>query len=485
VPAEKRGGAVATAETLSALNLIPFSGVASDVPADDSEAVEIYLSSARKAQLKQMYGWGTGLPELSREGCAPERLAQANALRSLAADCESARDREKLERKARRFEICGRVAELFECGECGRSFKGVWSCTLRSCPNCGKKIFNRAFAELVSLDEKIPASLRSLPGWGWKILDFSFKHDGGFPKREQMRRMRVIVNRVTDRAVREKCRELYRAGKGCTLRFDARFPMEFEGWPVVSAPDGSARVLEGWAAVQVGGLGKCPTCLRCGSRVKKIKGERARLCPRCGSVEWPDWENRDVDTRRWKLRFGIVHVPVSEFGFDNTNYHFHTCFFGPFLKQDRLAEIFAEETGKPWEKGGLGEGSRIVWIQAAKRGYRSALAHALKYTSKMPSTTPERLARYEQVLMGVRRYAVRGYLQGVRLEEKKRGLPECPVCKIPLKRVAGLGIVPLSEIQGIPLLPDDDPDYTDEYRDDECAFYEPEEAVAHAPRAPC
>ena len=443
------------------------------VPADDPVAAELYVDSMRKEKLKQKYGWGTGLPRLLRETCPPEQLARADALRALPG----------MEKRADRAEICNRVGELFECEKCIRSFVGVWGCSLRSCPNCGKKIFNRAFAELAPLDEAIPAALRSLPGWGWKILDLSFYHDGDFPSREEMREMRRVVNRVTDQAVREKCRELYLAGKRCRLRFETDgAPMMFEGWPVASATaDGSARVLEGWAVVRVGRISKVSKCLRCGSHVKKIKGERARLCPKCGPVEWPDWENQEVDNRRWKLRFGIIHIPVSEFGFDNTNYHFHTCFFGPYLEQSRLAEIFREESRKA-----LGQESRIVWIQAAKRGFRSTLAHALKYTAKQPSSTPEKLARYESVLVGVRRYAKRGFLQGVVLEEEKRGTPKCPECKQPLKRVAGLGVLPLSEVQGVPFLPEDEPDYSDEYRDDEFCFLEPEElAAGYAPRAPC
>jgi hypothetical protein len=225
--------------------------------------------------------------------------------------------------------------------------------------------------------------------------------------------------------------------------------------------------------------------VRCGSRVKKIKGEKARLCPKCGPREWPDWENQDVDTRRWKLRFGVLQVAVSEFGYSketgspNCNYHFHGCFFGPFLPFERLVEIFRRESRKAF-----GVESRGVIIDKAKQGYRSALAHALKYAGlKMPASTPEGLAQYEKVLVGVRRYAVRGFLQGVALEEK-RGAPKCPECKKELKRVSGLGVVPLSEIQDIPLLPDDEPDYAGEFKGKLC-FLEPEGLAAYAPRAPC
>src|SRR5579859_1045635 len=251
------------------------------IPANDSVAVETFetsLTGMQKAKLKKKYGWGSGLPQLSREGCEPSRLAQADALRSLG-----------LPKKANRLEMCGRLSELFECPACAGLYKRGWGCFLRSCPFCGPRIFNRAFAELLPLEKHIPAALASLPGWGWKVLDYAFHHDGDFPTREEMRKMREVVNRATDRVVREKCAEMYRAGKGCRLRLDNGEPLCFEGWPVASAPDGSARVLEGWVPVRVGRIGKRPTCLHCGSRVKKVKRERARLCPKCGPREWPDW----------------------------------------------------------------------------------------------------------------------------------------------------------------------------------------------------
>ena len=444
-------------------------------PAKDSVAIETYLGGMRKASLKKRYGWGTGLPKLDSETCPSEQSNRADALRAVG-----------LDRRADRAEICGRVAELFECLKCFRTFKRAWSCMLRSCPHCGKKIFDRAFSELLPLENRIPASLASVPGWNWKILDFTYRHDGEFPSRDEMRQMRRVVNRVVDRAVREKCRVLYEARKDCRLRFDGGLPMFFEGWPVASAPDGSARVLEGWVPVQVGKVGKRAVCVSCGSRVKKIKGQKARSCPKHGPREWPDWENQEVDGRRWRLRFGILHVAVSEFGYSketgapNSNYHFHTCFFGPFMEQERLVEIFREESRKA-----LGAESRGVWIEPAKKGYRSVLAHALKYTAKMPATTAEGLAAYEKVLVGVRRYAVRGFLQGVQLKEEKRGEPKCPECRKSLQRISGLGIVPLSAVADIPFLPEENLEYEDSRMDDEFCFLEPEEMASHAPRPPC
>jgi hypothetical protein len=463
---------------------IAIAGAAPYSPADDSVAVEIYLDGMRKARLKQKFGWGTGLPKLPREGAPLEQVARADALRAIG-----------LEKKADRAEICGRMAELFECGECGRVFKRKWGCRLRSCPDCALRIFGDAFAELLPLQAHVPPALASLPGWGWKILDFTFRHNGDFPSRDEMRKMREVINRVTDRAVREKCREMYRAGKGCRLRFDDGLPIMFEGWPVASALDGSSRVLEGWVVVPVGRIGKRPTCQRCGSGVKRKKEDRkaqgpsVRHCPKCGPVLWPDWNNQKVDNRRWKLRFGVLQIAVSEFGYSketgspNSNYHFHTCFFGPFLEQARLVEIFREQSGKV-----LGVESRGVFIAKASRGYRSALAHALKYTAKVPASTDAGLALYEKILVGVRRYAVRGFLQGIQLEAKKRG-PKCPKCKTDLKRIAGLGIIPLFEIEDIPFLPTQEelwqPEDEADRKDDEYCFYEPEEMAVHSPRAPC
>lgn len=77
------------------------------------------------------------------------------------------------------------------------------------------------------------------------------------------------------------------------------------------------------------------------------------------------------------------------------------------------------------------------------------------------------------------------FLQGAVLEREKRGEPKCPECKKTLQRVSGLGLVPLTEVEDIPFLPEEEPEYRDDYKDDEFCFYGSEEMAAHAPRAPC
>lgn len=583
-------------------------------PAKDSVAVGVYLDARRKDRLKKKHGWGAGIPKVSRESCVDrtdgerrlefkdipvEHHAAAEALRAIG-----------LPKRADRREVCGLVYELSEC-ECEekKTWKSPWVCKLRSHPPCALKIFNRAFSRLVPLEDYIPASFQSLPGWGWKILDNTFHHDGEFAPPGVLQKMRQVVNRTRERVWKEECSEIYNAGyyskrvqrKGkscyvrtlCPVRFTEkdgeRWPMRSRtGWPLVSAPDGSVRELVGWDVVWVGKKQKRPTCLKlreqcgvsveCGCRVKKIKpknirvgpcewmvegktGGSTRSCPKCGPVEWPDWENREIDAGRWRLRFGVLHIPTSEFGFENNNYHFHSSFFGPILpnkptcskcksflrrrcstcgwlvkenktptrgwdcancghvdrndegKLDwdcancghvnrniegeldwdcldseavpklvdgRLTQIFKEES-----KNLLGVESRGVWIQKAK-SYRAALAHALKYVAKPPASTPEGLAAYEKALVGVRRYAVCGFLQGVEIVEEKRDPPRCQHCGKAIRKIPGLGPVPFFEVEDIPLLHDEPEAQNQPPREPgEDSFDGPVKTFAHAPRAPC
>lgn len=113
-------------------------------------------------------------------------------------------------------------------------------------------------------------------------------------------------------------------------------------------------------------------------------------------------------------------IRASEFGFDNVNYHFHLAYFGPHVPQQLLSRIFRRLT-----KGN----SYIVWIERAKGGVRGALAHALKYTEKMPFSTPEGLARFEASLHRTRRVQTMGMFYNARLPEPQRAAPRCPECR--------------------------------------------------------
>jgi hypothetical protein len=287
----------------------------------------------------------------------------------------------------------------------------------------------------------IPASVRSLPGWGWYILDFSFRHDGDFPTHIELVNMVKVIRRTVQRAVREECRKWYQARAGCRLRFDddGSPMMSVNGWPLVGAPDGEARELVGWVVFCV--------------PEHEAPDNAARKRGVCGV--------KKKVPARWFLRFGYELIRVTEFGFDNVNAHFHGAYFGPCLdywKNDdrhhlecggRLVEIFKEESRKPLDQGGLGVESWTVIFEPAKKGFRSVLAHALKYTKKLPVSTPEGLAQLEHVLNGTRRVALLGAHYGVPLKSEPQS-PRCSTCGSAMERLNGLGLVPLSEVEDLP-----------------------------------
>ncbi len=350
-----------------------------------------------------------------------------------------------MEVKAIRLAYCRKLGRVFECSNCGRPAKNIFSCKNAMCLACAKKNFDTLFRRYFEVDSLIPASVRSLPGWTWHVLDLSFRHDGDFPKQWELRAMVRIIRRTIERAVRKaspaKCQEWYRARQGCRLRLneDGTPMISLNGWPIGGARDGEARELVGWQAVFFPEHDAPDNEARkWGERGKKKK------VPAC-----------------WKLRFGYELIRVREFGFDNTNAHFHCAYFGPpldYWKNDdpkrlvcggHLVEIFKEQTRRPVKKGGLGEESYTIFFEPARHGFGSVLAHALKYTKKNPVSAPEGLARLEHVIRGTRRVALLGAHYGVPLKPKPRD-PRCPSCGAILRPLDGLGLVPLSEIADLP-----------------------------------
>lgn len=399
--------------------------------------------NVREKKLKAKYGPGMALPkkwaDVPVEFLAllpAEILRQCEELVSLG-----------LEKKAIRLAYCCKLGRLWRCPNCGRPAKKVSRCRMATCLHCAKKNFDALFSRYVQVDDLIPAAVRSLPGWGWWILDFDFRHDGDFPEQWELRAMVGIVRRTVQRAVREKCREWHDARRGCRLRRDLESGQPMispDGWPMASAKNGEARELKGWTVFCI------PKHVAPDNAARK-RGERGakRIIP-----------------ESWKLRFAYELVRVREFGFDNVNAHFHSAFFGPHLDYwktgsrghlvcgGRLVEIFKEETRKPRDaenpsRGGLGVESYTVFFEEAKRGFRSVLAHALKYTDKIPASTPEKLAKLEAVMDGTRRVALLGMHSGVPMQPKKSD-PRCPSCNAKLERVEGLGLVLLSEIEDLP-----------------------------------
>lgn len=404
--------------------------------------------SSRARQLKENYGqrgamaksWNE-VPRKILDSLSPETLRECEELVRLG-----------LERKAIRLAYCRKLAHVYECDECGRAAKLISNCKNRMCIECAAKNFDTLFKRFSEVDNLIPASVRSLPGWGWNILDFSFQHDGDFPKQWELQAMVGIIRRTAQRATQEACREWFDVREHCRLRLheDGTPIMSAGGWPIGGAPDGEARELIGWIVVYF------PAHAAPDNAARK-RGERG------AKKEIPS---------RWELRFGYELIRVTEFGFDNVNAHFHCAYFGPRLDYwknknaghlvcgGRLVEIFKEESRRPRDikhpaRGGLGVESYTVYFESASRGFRSVLAHALKYTKKLPSSTPEKLAELEFVLKGTRRVALLGAHYGVPLKPKPRPL-KCPSCGNVVNRMKGLGLVPLSEVKDLPDVVEDD-----------------------------
>jgi Zn finger protein HypA/HybF involved in hydrogenase expression len=141
------------------------------------------------------------------------------------------------------------------------------------------------------------------------------------------------------------------------------------------------------------------TCASCRSFVKKRKAEKKWDCFRCGSA---------------------------------------VC----DVKPGRLTQIFMEETRRAF-----GVESRGVWIKAVKkfaedseRAVRWALHHMLKYLSKPPAVTPERLASLIAAFHTARRVHSLGLFYGEKPKGEKRNCP-CPNCK-------AMGIVSAVSFEG-------------------------------------
>ena len=357
------------------------------------------------------------------------------------------------ERSAIRLAYCGKLGRVYSCVGCGLPAKKISHCKGPMCLRCAPRNFDALFRRFLGVENLISPAVRCLPGWTWNILDFGFRHDGDFPKQWELRFMVKIIRRTVARAVREACREWNDVRQQCRLRFneDGTPMMSYDGWPIASAQDGSARVLVGWTVVRF------PEHVAPDNEARK-QGARGA---------------KKTIPETWKLRFGYELIRVREFGFDNVNAHFHCAYFGPRLDYwknregghlvcgGRLVAIFKEETRRPIEEGGLGVESYTVYFERAQKGFRSVLAHALKYTKKLAASSPEKRAELECVGQGTRRVALLGAHYGVPLKSRPCDL-RCPSCGNAVKPLEGLGLVPLSEIAGLPDVIGDEPVVVDE-----------------------
>lgn len=112
------------------------------------------------------------------------------------------------------------------------------------------------------------------------------------------------------------------------------------------------------------------------------------------------------------------------------NLHAHGLYFGPYLDWERTRDLWMRETGKRFPQV-----SRGFWIGKVRglstdpeRAIRHALNHMLKYVSKPPAVTAERLASLIAAFDGAKRVHSLGLFYGKKPKHEKRDCP-CPKCR--------------------------------------------------------
>jgi ribosomal protein S27AE len=118
-----------------------------------------------------------------------------------------------------------------------------------------------------------------------------------------------------------------------------------------------------------------------------------------------------------------------EVGFNNTNLHAHIFYYGPYIDQARLAEVWNEVSG-----------NQVVFIKKAHVNGPKALIHLLKYVAKLPGDKPEIIGQLEVAFHGRRRIHAIGVFYnftGNDTDNVKSEWSTCPHCGAELTRMPG------------------------------------------------
>jgi hypothetical protein len=118
-----------------------------------------------------------------------------------------------------------------------------------------------------------------------------------------------------------------------------------------------------------------------------------------------------------------------EVGFNNTNLHAHILLYGPFVPQNRLAEVWNEISGH-----------EVVYITKARKSGGKALIHLLKYVSKPPANDPNQIGLLEVAFHGTRRVHALGLFYnfvGDDTDNIQSEWDTCPHCGAELTKLPG------------------------------------------------
>lgn len=130
------------------------------------------------------------------------------------------------------------------------------------------------------------------------------------------------------------------------------------------------------------------------------------------------------------------HLPDAQRRAHGLNLHCHGIYFGPWDRRHareawrRARDLWKAETERRY--GVPSTGFFIRWVKGfdsdPERAVRHALRHMLKYTSKPPAVTAERLASLIAAFDGARRVHSLGLFYGRKPKREKKDCP-CPRCR--------------------------------------------------------
>ncbi len=277
-----------------------------------------------------------------------------------------------LEKKAYRYAECCRTAERAPCSsypERHRFFKRR-HCGNRFCEYCGDSNRRRLHGHYVPLLVSFLRDKAHLSGFTLARMNWTLRSDGEVPTTEEIQKFNEAIRRTLKRAVRR------------FLEIAAETGNEW-------APD----------ALQT-----------------RKAAHGVLFCDEVGYEE----RGHTADRKAGGL-----------------NLHAHGLYYGPFLKDWRqgweiIRDIWEEET-----KRAFGEESHGFYVTHLKN-WRSdpvgeiqhALNHMLKYVSKRPAKTPERMVELEKAFDGARRIHSGGiWFKLPHPVEEERGCGYCPLCE--------------------------------------------------------
>lgn len=124
------------------------------------------------------------------------------------------------------------------------------------------------------------------------------------------------------------------------------------------------------------------------------------------------------------------HLPDAQRVAHGLNLHAHGLYFGPYVDWERTRDLWMDETEKRF--GVPSTGFYITEVKGFRRdperAVRHALNHLLKYLSKPPAVTAERLAALILSFDGAKRIHALGKFYGKCPAKEKSNCP-CPTCR--------------------------------------------------------